>query len=95
MRHTLRTNKCTDKRTYSQLRKSSFNRLESIRIMAYSPAFFTVQLAYADKLIQRFDADPNKFLFKYTAIGRKLNLEPTLTTQAIRLFAHEKIIFGR
>ena len=69
--------------------------MESIRIMAYSPAFFTVQLAYADKLIQRFNAGPSEFLFKYTAIGRNLNLEPTLTTQAIRLFAREKIILGR
>ena len=49
--------------------------------MAYSPAFFAGQLAYADKLIQRFDADPSEFLFKYTAIGRNLNLEPTLTTK--------------
>ena len=63
--------------------------------MAYSPAFFAGQVAYADKLIQRCDADPSEFLFKYTAIGRNLNLEPTFTTQAIRLFAREKIIFGR
>jgi len=63
--------------------------------MAYSPAFFAGQLAYADKLIQRFDADPSEFLFKYTAIGRNLNLEPTFTNQAIRLFAREKIIFER
>lgn len=59
--------------------------------MAYSPAFFAGQLAYADKLIQRFDADPNEFLFKYTAIGRKLNLEPTLTTQAIRLLPMKRL----
>ena len=51
--------------------------------MAYQPAFFAVQLACADKLIQRFDADPSELLFEYTAIGRNLNLDPTLTTQAM------------